>query len=43
MTIGLSPEEFLRVQGAAAIAGVPVTIYLKWLLRGGVAVDGMGR
>ncbi len=36
VTIGLSPEEFLRVQGAAAVAGVPVTTYLKWLLRGGV-------
>lgn len=43
VTIGLSPEEFLRVQGAAAVAGVPVTTYLKWLLRGGVAGDGMGR
>ena len=43
VTIGLSPEEFLRVQGAAAVAGVPVTTYLKWLLRGGMAGDGMGR
>jgi len=31
------------VQGAAAIAGVPLATYLKWLLRGGMAVDGMGR
>lgn len=43
VTIGLSLEEHLRVQGAAAVAGVPVTTYLKWLLRGGVAGDGMGR
>jgi len=43
VTIGLSPEEFLRVQGAAAVAGVPVTTYLKWLLRGGVPWDGMGQ
>ena len=42
VTIGLSPEECLRVQGAAAVAGVPVVTYLKWLLRGGAAVDGMG-
>lgn len=43
VTIGLSLEEHLRVQGAAAVAGVPVTTYLKWLLRGGVAGDDMGR
>lgn len=43
VTIGLSQGEYLRVQGAAAIAGVPVTTYLKWLLRGGVPWDGMGQ
>lgn len=43
VTIGLSPGEYQRVQGAAAVAGVPVATYLKWLLRGGVAADGMGR
>lgn len=42
MTIGLSPDEFLRVQGAAAVAGVPVATFLKWLLREGAAVEGMG-
>jgi hypothetical protein len=42
VTIGLSQGEYLRVQGAAAVAGVPVATYLKWLLRGGAAVDGMG-
>lgn len=42
VTIGLSLEEHLRVQGAAAVAGVPVTTYLKWLLRGGAAGDRMG-
>jgi hypothetical protein len=29
VTISLSPEEFLRVQGATAVAGVPVTTYLN--------------
>ncbi|MGH8737045.1 MAG: hypothetical protein ACREVC_06785 [Burkholderiales bacterium] len=43
VTIGLSPEEYLRVQGAAAVAGVPLATYLKWLLRGGTPSDGMGR
>ena len=42
MTIGFSPDEFLRVQGAAAVAGAPVATYLKWLLRGGAAADGLG-
>ena len=42
MTIGFSQDEFLRVQGAAAVAGAPVATYLKWLLRGGLAADGLG-
>lgn len=43
VTIGFSPDEFLRIQGAAAVAGVPVATYLKWLLQGGSAADVVGR
>ena len=43
VTIGFSPDEFLRVQGAAALAGVPVATYLKWLLQGGSPADAVGR
>ena len=43
VTIGFSPEEFLRVQGASAAAGVPVATYLKWLLQGGSPGDTPGR
>ncbi|HEX2828760.1 MAG TPA: hypothetical protein VHP37_20570 [Burkholderiales bacterium] len=39
VTIGLSPAEFIRVQGAAAVAGMPIATYLKWLLRGGAPHD----
>ena len=42
VTIGFSQDEFLRVQGAAAVVGAPVATYLKWLLRGGLAADGLG-
>ena|SRR5712691_3598154 len=42
VTIGLSEDEFLRLQGAAALARMPVSTYLKWLLQGS-PVDGMGR
>jgi len=42
VTIGFSPDEYLRLQGAAAIARMPVSTYLKWLLRGS-PVDGMSR
>lgn len=34
VTIGFSEPEFLRVQGAAAVAGMPVSTYLKWMLQG---------
>src|SRR5205807_5659065 len=34
VTIGFSPQEFLRLHGAAAIAQMPVSSYVKWLLRG---------
>ena len=43
VTIGFSPDEFLRVQGASAVAGVPVATYLKWLLQGGSPGDTLGR
>ena len=43
VTLGFSPDEFLRVQGAAALAGVPVATYLKWLLQGGLPTDAVGR
>jgi hypothetical protein len=39
VTIGLSPVEFMRVQGAAAVANMPIATYLKWLLRGGAPHD----
>ncbi len=42
VTIGFSPDEYLRLQGAAAIARMPVSTYLKWLLQGS-PVDGMSR
>src|SRR5437588_8488499 len=34
VTIGFSPQEFLRLLGAAAVAQMPVSSYVKWLLRG---------
>jgi hypothetical protein len=39
VTIGFSPEEFLRVQGAAVVAGVPVATYVRWLLQSRSAVN----
>jgi hypothetical protein len=42
VTIGFSPAEFMRLQGAAAAARMPVASYLKWLLQGS-PVDGMTR
>lgn len=42
VTIGFSPDEYLRLQGAAAIARMPVSTYVKWLLRGS-PVDGASR
>lgn len=35
VTLGFSEEEYLRVQGAAAVARMPVATYLKWLLQSG--------
>lgn len=43
VTIGFSPDEFLRLQGAAAVAGAPVTTYVKWLLNGGSPADAVSR
>jgi len=43
VTIGFAPDEFLRIQGAAAVAGVPVTRYVKWLLSGGSPADAVTR
>lgn len=43
VTIGFAPDEFLRIQGAAAVAGVPVTRYVKWLLSGGAPPDAVTR
>ena len=43
VTIGFSPDEFLRIQGAAAVAGVPVATYVKWLLNGKSSADAVGR
>jgi hypothetical protein len=34
VTIGFSEEEILRLQGAAAMARVPLSTYLRWLIRG---------
>ena len=32
VTIAFMPEEYLRLQGRAAIAQMPVSTYIKWLL-----------
>jgi len=42
VTLGFSLDEYLRLQGAAALARMPVSTYLKWLLQGS-PVDGMSR
>jgi hypothetical protein len=42
VTIGFSPAEYMRLQGAAAAAQMPVTSYVKWLLKGS-PVDGVSR
>src|SRR5207302_4801387 len=34
VTIGFSEDEILRLQGAAAMARVPLATYLRWLIRG---------
>ena len=34
VTIGFSEDEILRLQGAAAMARMPVATYLRWLIRG---------
>jgi hypothetical protein len=43
VTIGFSPDEFLRIQGAAAVAGAPVATYVKRLLNGKSSADPVGR
>lgn len=42
VTVGFSPAEFMRFQGAAAAARMPVASYVKWLLQGS-PVDGVSR
>src|SRR6266480_5049916 len=42
VTIGFSEVEFMRIQGAAALARTPVSTYLKWLLQGS-PVDGVSK
>ncbi len=42
VTIGFSEDEILRLQGAAAMARMPVATYLRWLIQGG-AEDRSGR
>src|SRR6266849_626848 len=42
VTIGFSEEEILRLQGAAAMARLPLATYLRWLIRGD-AQDRWGR
>jgi len=34
VTIGFSEDEILRLQGAAAMARMPLATYLRWLIRG---------
>jgi len=42
VTIGFAEDEILRLQGAAAMARMPVATYLRWLIQGG-AEDRSGR
>ena len=42
VTIGFSEDEFIRIQGAAALARTPISTYLKWLLQGS-PVDGVSK
>jgi len=42
VTIGFSEVEFMRIQGAAALARTPISTYLKWLLQGS-PVDGISK
>jgi hypothetical protein len=37
ITIFFSPPEYLRLQGAAAVANMRLSTYVRWLLRGGTA------
>ena len=39
VTIGFSPQEFLRLHGAAAVAQMSVSSYVKGLLSGGSPAD----
>ena len=34
VTIGFSEEEILRLQGAAAMARMPLATYVRWLIQG---------
>jgi hypothetical protein len=43
ITIGVDPDEYMRLQGAAAMCGMPLATYLKWLLRGGAAHDSIAQ
>ncbi len=42
VTIGFSEDKILRLQGAAAMARMPLATYLRWLIRG-EAQDRSGR
>jgi hypothetical protein len=42
VTIGFSPPEFMRFQGAAAAARMPIASYVKWSLQGS-PVDSVSR
>jgi len=42
VTVGFSPAEYMRLQGAASAARMPVASYVKWLLQGS-PVDGVSR
>ena len=35
ISLRLSEDEEARIRGAAAVAGMPISVYLKWLITGG--------
>jgi hypothetical protein len=40
VTIAFLPEEYLRLQGRAAIAQMPMSTYIKWLLDAAAGAQG---
>lgn len=40
VTIAFLPEEYLRLQGRAAIAQMPLSTYIKWLLEDAAVAHG---